>query len=232
MKKKIVIVSLIVCILVLSIASTTMAYFTDTEQAVNTFTSGKVEIKLTETNADGLVFDSTSGDDDLKDPVAFGNVYPGINVTKAPVITNIGSELAYVGAVITIKNDLTVNADGNIAKYLALPTATIAAEDKMTVKLDAFIADLNKTAADITYEAVEDSGKVVAYKIYMVFKDVLAKDQAYGLFTTVYMNPNWDNDQMAHCNGLNIIVDAYAVQTAGFTSADAALQAAFPEVFH
>ena len=60
MKKKIFGITLAVCLIVLSIASTTMAYFTDTDEMSKTFTFGNVDIKLTE--------DTT---------FASGNVYPG-----------------------------------------------------------------------------------------------------------------------------------------------------------
>ena len=46
LKKKIFGIALVVGLLVISIVSTTMAYFTDTDQATHTFTSGKVDIEL------------------------------------------------------------------------------------------------------------------------------------------------------------------------------------------
>ena len=46
-KKKVFALALSVCIVVLSIASSSRAYFTDTASYTNTFTSGKVDILLT-----------------------------------------------------------------------------------------------------------------------------------------------------------------------------------------
>ena len=46
MKKKIFGITLAVCLIVLSIASTTMAYFTDTDTKTNVFTAGNVDIML------------------------------------------------------------------------------------------------------------------------------------------------------------------------------------------
>lgn len=48
MKKKIVALCLIVALAVTAITGATLAYFTDTDEATNTFTSGKVDITLVE----------------------------------------------------------------------------------------------------------------------------------------------------------------------------------------
>ena len=90
MKKKIFGITLAVCLIVLSIASTTMAYFTDTDIKDNTFTAGNVDIKLTE--------DTT---------FASGNVYPGKQIGTAAKVANVGSEAAYVGGIITVNKVLT-----------------------------------------------------------------------------------------------------------------------------
>ena len=152
-------------------------------------------------------------------------------MVKKPVITNTGSEDAYIGAIITIDNVAEADGEiGDITKLLALPSATIDANDKMTVKLDQFIMGLS-TDATIVYEAVKTNGDVTSYKIYMIFGEKTSTNGAYQLFTGVYLDPDWNNAQMKECNGLNIDVEAYAVQTAGFATADAAFQAAFGTEF-
>ena len=57
MKKKILVACLCVALAVLTIAGTTLAYLTSQETVTNTFTVGKVEIKLDEAkaNADGTL---------------------------------------------------------------------------------------------------------------------------------------------------------------------------------
>ena len=124
MKKKILVVALVVCVLVLSIASATMAYFTDTHSATNTFTVGDVDITLTEA---AVMQDETNGNivaDPNADPVrvengidfgtAYGSLFPMQSICKDPTITNVGSEQAYIGAIITIANgeDKVAGADG------------------------------------------------------------------------------------------------------------------------
>lgn len=101
MKKKIFGITLAVCLIVLSIASTTMAYFTDTDTKTNVFTAGKVDIKFTQET----IFED-------------GNVYPGKQIGSAAKVENVGTETAYAGIIITITTKLPNNVDlteGDIA---------------------------------------------------------------------------------------------------------------------
>ncbi|MBR4873326.1 MAG: SipW-dependent-type signal peptide-containing protein [Clostridia bacterium] len=86
MKKKIFMFALAACLIILSIAGSSMAYFTDvTEATTTTFTTGSVDIELSFTNL------STT------------KLFPGQEYACPAVITLAGdSEDAYVGAVITI----------------------------------------------------------------------------------------------------------------------------------
>ena len=56
MKKKLTAVALIVCMLAIMLVGATLAYFTDTDDAVNTFTTGNVEIDLTEVTYNGQLY--------------------------------------------------------------------------------------------------------------------------------------------------------------------------------
>ena len=94
LKKKIFGITLVVGLLVISIVSTTMAYFTDTDTKTNVFTSGNVEIDLNE------------------DIFISQNVYPGQKIANGATVANTGSEDAYVGVIITLdpqaKKDLVL----------------------------------------------------------------------------------------------------------------------------
>ena len=92
LKKKIFGIALVVGLLVISIVSTTMAYFTDTDQATHTFTSGKVDIELAN---DAVIAVS-------------GSIFPGMTIgNKATVTTVAGSEKAYVGIIVSFNKGLT-----------------------------------------------------------------------------------------------------------------------------
>ena len=87
MKKKIVTCSLVVALLVIGVIGASLAYFTDTDNATNTFTVGNVKIDLTE--------------DNWKAP---DSVAPGIEYAKDPVVKNVGKNDAYIRVDVTVSD--------------------------------------------------------------------------------------------------------------------------------
>lgn len=102
MKKKSIALVAIAVLMVASIATAvTLAYFTDTKTAENTFTVGNVKIELTEKdwkpNGNGNVFTN-----DVK-------AVPGFAIDKAPTIKNTGDNAAYIRAKVTINHKSLFN---------------------------------------------------------------------------------------------------------------------------
>ena len=83
MKKKIFMMTLAACLIVLSIVGTSLAYFTDTDAKTNVFTAGNVDIELT--------YDVTDT-----------RLYPGQTYDEVATIKNVGTENAYVGLIIEV----------------------------------------------------------------------------------------------------------------------------------
>lgn len=134
MKKKIFSIALAACLIVLSIAGATVAYFTDTDKATHEFTAGNVTIDLL-----------YAGDDTADGEIEFEsqNVYPGQTIEVNAAIKNTGTVEAYVGAIINIskvKNDL-------------------AAAD-----IDAFFDGILATDTVVKYEATTDGYKIYVVK--------------------------------------------------------------------
>lgn len=84
MKKKMVTICLVVALVLTAVAGGTLAYFTDTADATNTFTVGNVDITLTEPNWEG------TGSNDAPE------VYPGEPLAKDPTVTNDGANPCFV----------------------------------------------------------------------------------------------------------------------------------------
>lgn len=210
MKKKIFAIALAASIAVLAIAGTSMAYFTDTEEYTNVFTTGNVEIQLSEAAVkdDGvgnLVLDDTANRTIINDTPAtkdYGKIFPSQTIYKDPTIKNIGSETAYIGAIITIESTVfnSIVGENDIEK---------------------FITDINSNAT-VTYEKTTNG-----YKLYMIFEDKTAVGTEYILFKGIKVFDAWDHDQMKNLSDLTITVNAYATQTAGFADAKTALTTAF-----
>ena len=78
MKKKIVSIALVAALAITALVGTTLAYFTDTDDATNTFTVGDVKIELKEK------FEQNS------------KLFPGVDVNKDVWVKNTGSENAFV----------------------------------------------------------------------------------------------------------------------------------------
>ena len=114
--KKIYGIALVVCILVLSIASSTVAYFTSTDDKTTTFTSGNVKIELDSETAN------------------FANVYPGQTIAAPTVVTVTGSENAYVGAVITL-NNAYITASNFASIFGGISNATYKQVDSNTLEV-------------------------------------------------------------------------------------------------
>ena len=88
-KKKIVSLSLVIALLATLVIGGTLAYFTDTDDATNTFTVGNVEIDLTEPDWDA------SGATDAP------TVYPGEALAKDPTVENKGANPCFVRIKVT-----------------------------------------------------------------------------------------------------------------------------------
>lgn len=92
MKKRIIAISLVVAMLAIAVIGGSLAYFTDTDAATNTFTVGNVDIKLIEQqkSAEGLVpFDQEKN-------LVPGTSSNGSAVSKIVTVENTGSNPAYV----------------------------------------------------------------------------------------------------------------------------------------
>lgn len=88
MKKKIITLCLVVALAATAIIGGTLAYFTDTDEATNTFTTGNVKIQLEEKNADGTDF--------TQDQKLLPGSKTENNVPKIVTVKNTGSEDAYM----------------------------------------------------------------------------------------------------------------------------------------
>jgi len=106
MKKKILALCLVVVLAITAVTGATLAYFTDTDEAKNTFTVGGIEIDLIEKNEDGTDF---TQDQELM---------PGENnaIVKDVTVKNLSENTAYLWAEIWIPTALDAgegNALGN-----------------------------------------------------------------------------------------------------------------------
>lgn len=249
MKKKILAMCLCVAMLAIAIVGGTLAYFTDTDQATNTFTTAKVNIALNE---------QQRGENGLE---AFKNkkvLYPIVGSAQdekdemgLPVAKN------YVDKIITIINEED-STDAYVRLYIAIPTAldnaTNAGKNVLHFNFGNKFETGEYTAADHAYWGTETllvtdcTINEVAYNIYYRdYNKIMAANSETGsaAYVGFYLDKNVDYDNengyytingekidFDFTEGVNIPVYAVGVQAAGFDTAAAAVDAAFGQNFN
>lgn len=253
MNKKKLLVLLMSLVMVATIAiGTTLAYFTDTDSATNVFTVGNVEIDLNEVVAEknengDLVATGERQDvlDDEEDEYDYGKVYPGQFIDKDPTIENLGSEDAYIAAIVTVTSAGNLHTygtdeEGNPLYLLGLSEdyANIDIAKMVQLSKDSEPVKLvsggegtlvNEAVTQIngynglmafegeTYYVYQQPNKADnTYVFYFIIKEPLVTDESVTLFHRLNFDYRWDNEEMAQFENLNITVDAYAVQAYGF----------------
>lgn len=188
----------------------TMAYLTDTDEVVNTFTVGSVAIKLDEAkaNTDGSL---VQGADRVQ-----ANSYkllPGHTYAKDPMVTVLdNSEEAYVRMTVTISKSAELDAIFTGGANL----------------LDIFNG---YDGSNWLYKGnVEDAAANTRTYEFWYKETVSAADGDVALdalFDSITVPGEITNEQLATINDMTITVNAYAIQADGFESAEVAW-AAFP----
>ena len=114
MKKKLIAISLVVAMLAVAVIGGSLAYFTDTANATNTFTAGGVKIALIEQERDGKGGLQEFTQDKVLMPIV-GSAQGEKDALGQPVAKN------YVDKIVTIKN--TGKSDAYVRAYFAIPAA-------------------------------------------------------------------------------------------------------------
>ena len=206
MKKKMMALVLCVALVAVAAVGATMAYFTDTKTATNTFTVGNVEITLDEAKVD-LNGNRVMKEDGVT-PVdrVTENEYkliPGHTYVKDPTVTVVkGSEECYVRALITINNKAALDE-------IFAPNGV----DLSTV--------LTGASADWTYEGYEVVGDARVYTLWYkaTVKAVDSDVKLPALFKNLVIPQEMTNKDLASLKNFEIKVEANAIQADGFKDA-------------
>lgn len=207
---------LLICICVIAVLTVsvvgTLAYLTDTDYAVNTFTIGQVSISIDEAkvNADGT---PVAGADRVK--ANEYHILPGLKYTKDPTVTvDGGSEDAYVRMILTVHNASDVQAI--LTKYnLGDFSILIGGWDKNTWLYEGFTEDITNNTISFEFR----------------YKEVVAKSttdtKLTALFDTLIVPGEITGEEMKdlYDGGFKMEVFGHAIQAAGFDTEDAAWDA-------
>lgn len=210
-KKKIVSLCLAAVLVVMAIAGATVAYFTDTKTAENTFTMGNVQIKLDETNVNDPEGDRVTSNE--------YNVYPGAVVTKDPIVHNVGQNGAYIRATVNVSDWMNL-----VGAYYPDFKETFP-NDGYKAALNLLVGTLGEGWSVVGVEAgdVFTIGQFDA-KFILKYDGVLAAGaDTTAMFQTVTIPAGIDNANADSFDEVKVV--AQAIQADGFDTWEAAFAA-------
>ena len=232
-KSKALLLTLCAVLLVAASVLGTMAYLTSSAEVKNTFTIGKVEIKLDEAKvtADGIPVEGAAR--------VTANSYklmPGNTYTKDPTVTvKAGSEDAYVRMKVTFNNATKIIALCTDPEYAdevtgvenALPLIRMVKfVEANAAKWDGIIPDNMVETEDMLampkYFAYDKTADTLTY--YFYYNETVGAPNGDVvlpvLFDTIKV-PEWvTGEQLAELNNFKITVVAEAIQAGSFAGAD------------
>lgn len=208
-RSKALLLTLCAVLLVAATIFGTMAYLTSTDTVTNTFTVGKVNIKLDEAkaNSDGTLVE---GAERVK-----ANSYkllPGHTYNKDPMVTVLGgSESSYVKMTVTFSKADELDA-------------IFAPDGADMLKIFNGYDAANWIAKGNTKDATANTR---TYEFW--YKEAVAAPTANvaldALFDSITVPGEITNEQLATIERMTITVNAYAIQADGFADAAAAWEA-------
>ena len=251
MKKKILTICLIVALAATAIIGGTLAYFTDKDEATNTFTAGGVKIDLIEQerNGQGGLQDFTQ--DKVLMPIV-GSAQGEKDALGQPVAAN------YVDKMVTIKN--TGKSAAYVRAYFAIPSALDDGfEESFNASMNILHFNFGNANGATTYNNQWLWGSVakpnhsgwnyfettiddVSYNVYFAdyYQPLPAGETTEQFISGVYLDSHVDmkdgkyidtrfpNADLSILGGtVKCPVMAVAVQAEGFDTVDAAITAAF-----
>ena len=202
MKKKITAIFLCVALVAIAVVGASLAYFTDTKSATNTFTMGDVKIKLDETNVTEPTGDRVTSN-------AY-DVYPGAVVTKDPIVHNVGKNAAYIRATVNVSNWMNLVAACYPDFKETFPN------DGYKAALNLLVGELGEGWSVVGVEAgdVFTIGQFDA-KIILKYDGTLAAGaDTTAMFQTVTIPAGLDNANAASFDKVEVV--AQAIQADGF----------------
>ena len=242
-RSKALLLTLCAVLLVAASVLGTMAYLTSTDTVTNTFTIGKVEIKLDEAkvNANGIPVEGAAR--------VTGNSYklmPGNTYTKDPTVTvKAGSEESYVRMKVTFNNAKAIIALCTDPEYADVDPSGVENAyplirmvkfvEANAAKWDGIIPDnmveTEDMLADAKYFAYDKTADTLTYIFY--YKAVVSGANGDVVLPVLFDSievPGWaTGEQLAKLNNFQITVVAEAIQAGTFANADDAWAAFAPQ---
>ena len=227
-------------------AGGSIAFFTDSKETTGVFTAGNVYIELSEAavmkDAMGNMVADPSKDRIVGNEIGDGNpvtndygiLFPGKTITKDPTIKNIGDSPAWVAAKVIIKDGAgDVHNLFGYDGYDELDIERLLAGGLLKEIVHVGVWNgIDDVCYNDNYAMVQVADRANdTYEFYFIMLNPIEKDSSVLIFDTMTIHPLFGNEQMKEFRELSITVQAFAVQTFGFSDCYSAMNAAFGEHF-
>lgn len=201
MKKKIITMSVAVMLVVLAVTGATLAYFTDTDNATNVFTVGKVDITLNDEFEQGSKL--------------------------LPAVLDGNSILNAVDKIVSVTNEED-SEEAYVRVHMAIPTSIREVIGLWTYEGAENWEGAKNTREDTPDYTITINGVEYAVFVYTYTEKLAAGENTTNILDAVTMESTADNATVEAVNGsFNIVIIAEGVQAAGFSDASTALNEAF-----
>lgn len=210
-KKSILMAAIAVMLVAVLVVGGTLAYFTDTKSATNTFTMGNVAITLDETDVNNPDARTTKGNT--------YNVYPGQTVKKDPIVHNTGKNAAYIRATVNVSNWMNL-----VSAYYPDFKETFP-NDGYKAALNLLVGELGEgwSVVDVVKGDTFTIGQFDAKFILKYDGTLAAGSETTPMFTQVMVPAGLDNANASTFSSVK--VQAQAIQADGFGTWEAAFNA-------
>ena len=247
-KFKIIAVILALTAIIYASVSGSIAFFNDAKESTSVYTAGSVYIDLSEaaTKSDeigNLIEDPDSdrihgaGINDSENAVInnYGVVFPGQSIYKDPTITNTGRNSAWIAVKIIVED-----GEGDIHRLFNYN------ENYDDIDIEHFISGglLDERVEVGTWNGIEDvcyndnyamiqssNRQNGVYEFFFIMLQPLQKGDSVKIFDTVFFDRSFGNEEMVEFKEFKITVQAFGVQTFGFSNCLDAMNGAFPDHF-
>jgi len=209
MRKRALAICLCIVLALVSVGAT-IAYFTDDDSAVNTFTVGNIDITLDEADVD------FNGELESNSRVSANQYHliPGNTYIKDPTVSiEPNSDEAYIRMIVTVESYEALKA--------AFPDEEYYADDG-TFLLQKLCNGWNESVWAF-YKA--ENGKYEFRYTGIASNKTLNPVSLDALFDSITVPGEINNDELANLKNVKIHVDAHAIQASGFADEDAAWNA-------
>ena len=250
MKKKILSIALVLCLLAVAVVGT-LAYFTDADKDVNVMTAGNVKIVQNETDREGKAYEDGQA---LLPAVYFdenGEPYNPTYTWEGPKSAPNGGEGTFTGPdgvkdmtmyTDSLNNEIdkviSVTNKGNLPAYIR--TIILIENLDRNVEHDIMeMVHINKNAASKGIDEqwlpmrANINGVLYSVGVYTYENELAAGATSAPSLKQVWLDPSAGNawyDMLGDDGELSIIAVSQAAQTTGFDTAAEALNTAFGEV--